>query len=354
MDELTYQIAWTCLYPTRLRTTKQWLEQYGSASAAWERLEVEGKQAALERAQQEREWIDQHNISTYFYQDDTYPYRLRECIDAPILLYGKGHLRVNEGKMLSIVGTRQASDRCKSLVRQLVLDLKEMVPDITIISGLAYGIDVAAHRAALEAGLPTWIIPAHGLDRIYPSLHRDVAVQALEKGGILTEYISGTEPEKLHFVARNRIVAGLADAVLVAESKQRGGSLITAKMARDYNRDLFAFPGRPSDDSMTGCNMLIRDQKAQLIENAQDLVNAMQWEPVNQPIQTSIFTMPEDITKEQKQLLELLEGSEEGIHVNLLVMETQRPYADVASDLMMLDMMGVVKSLPGGVYKTQT
>lgn len=354
MDELTYQIAWTCLYPTRLRTTKQWLEQYGSASAAWERLEVEGKQAALERAQQEREWIDQHNISTYFYQDDTYPYRLRECIDAPILLYSKGHLRVNEGKMLSIVGTRQASDRCKSLVRQLVLDLKEMVPDITIISGLAYGIDVAAHRAALEAGLPTWIIPAHGLDRIYPSLHRDVAVQALEKGGILTEYISGTEPEKLHFVARNRIVAGLADAVLVAESKQRGGSLITAKMARDYNRDLFAFPGRPSDDSMTGCNMLIRDQKAQLIENAQDLVNAMQWEPVNQPIQTSIFTMPEDITKEQKQLLELLEGSEEGIHVNLLVMETQRPYADVASDLMMLDMMGVVKSLPGGVYKTQT
>lgn len=352
-NELLYQIALSWLYRCQLRNEKALLDLYGSATEVWKHLNEEHKSEALNKAEKELEFIQKHQIKTFYYKDANYPFRLSQCPDAPVLLYGKGALRFNEGKMVSIVGTRMATDRGKELTRQLVLDLSEMVSDVTIISGLAYGIDVASHRAALEAGLPTIIIPAHGLDRIYPPLHRNVAVQALEKGGILTEYTSGTEPEKWNFVARNRIVAGMADAVVVVESKAKGGSLITAGMAVDYNREVFTFPGRATDDSSRGCNGLIRDQKAALIENAEDLVRAMQW-AVEKPkaVQTEIGGLAADMTPAQQILLGKLREEQDGIHVNMLVMETQRPYSDVVSDLMMMEMDGWVKSLPGGIYRS--
>jgi len=351
-NELLYQIALSWLYRYQLRNEKALLDRYGSATEVWQHLDMEHMTEALDKAKTEMEFIQKHQIKTFFYKDANYPLHLQQCPDAPILLYGKGALNFNEGKMVSIVGTRMATDRGKELTRQLVMDLKEMVSDVTIISGLAYGIDVAAHRAAIEAGLPTIIVPAHGLDRIYPSLHRNVAIQALEKGGILTEYTSDTEPEKWNFVARNRIVAGLADAVVVVESKEKGGSLITAGMAMDYNRDVFTFPGRATDDNAHGCNILIKDQKAALIENAEDLVRAMQWE-VEQPrgVQTKISGFDESISAEQQVLLDKLREQEEGIYINLLVMETKRPYSDVVSDLMQLEMNGWVKSMPGGMYR---
>ena len=198
---------------------------------------------ALSRAEKELAFVEKHRISTYWCQDEGYPFRLRQCPDRPLLLFGKGNMRVNEGKMVSVVGTRNATDRGKELTRQLVLDLAKRVPNLTVISGLAYGIDVAAHRAAIEAGIPTIAVPGHGLDRIYPALHRNVAVAMLEHGGLLTEYVSGTRPDPWHFVARDRIIAGLADAVVVVESKAKGGALITAQMALDYDRDVFACPG---------------------------------------------------------------------------------------------------------------
>jgi len=350
-NELLYLIALSWLYRYQLRNEKALLDHYGSATEVWKHLDMEHMSEALEKATKELDFIQKHQIKTFFYKDTDYPIRLQQCPDAPVLLYGKGALNFNEGKMISIVGTRMATDRGKELTRQLVLDLAEMVPDVTIISGLAYGIDVAAHRAALEAGLPTIIIPAHGLDRIYPNIHRNVAVQALGKGGILTEYPSGTEPEKWNFVARNRIVAGLADAVVVVESKARGGSLITAGMGVDYDREVFTFPGRATDDNAHGCNQLIRDQKAALIENAEDLVRAMQWE-VEKPktVQMKISELAA-VSPEQQVLLDKLHEEEDGIHINLLVMETKRPYSDVVSDLMMMEMDGLVKALPGGIYR---
>ena len=244
------------------------------------------------------------------------------------------------------------SERGKDWCRRLVLDLAERVPGLTIVSGLAYGIDVTAHRAAIEAGIPTIIIPAHGLDRIYPSVHRQVAVQALGNGGILTEYCCGTEPERFNFVARNRIVAGLADALVVVESKQKGGSLITADMAVDYGRDVFAMPGRHDDECSAGCNDLIKHNKAQLIEGAEDLIAAMQWQvETKQPKQTTMVELMVELTATQRQLIDLLREAEEGLHINQLVMETQLAYNLVASELVMLELDDVVKSMPGGMWR---
>ena len=212
---LLYQIAFSLLFEKRNRIALQWLEQYGSAGEAWKHLTEKGMDEAMARAERELAFVEKHHISTYWCQDEGYPFRLRQCPDRPLLLFGKGNMRVNEGKMVSVVGTRNATDRGKELTRQLVLDLAKRVPNLTVISGLAYGIDVAAHRAAIEAGIPTIAVPGHGLDRIYPALHRNVAVAMLEHGGLLTEYVSGTRPDPWHFVARDRIIAGLADAVVV-------------------------------------------------------------------------------------------------------------------------------------------
>lgn len=350
---LRYTIALAHIFRYRLRKNRQLLDHYGSAEEVWKHLDEKGMKEALKIADNELHFIHQHQISTYFYKDDNYPFRLRECPDAPILLYGKGNLNFNTGQMISVVGTRSATERGKELTRRLILDLGQQLPNATIISGLAYGIDVAAHRAALEAGLPTIIIPGHGLDRIYPALHRNVAVAALEKGGLLTEYPSGTEPDRQNFVARDRIIAGMADAVVVVESKEKGGSLITARMACDYNRELFAFPGRPNDEYSCGCNILIKDQQAALIQNADDLVRAMKWESDIHPkaIQTEIEGLSENLDEIETKLLYILREQEDGIHINNLVMETALPYSQVSSSLMMLEVYGWVKSLPGGMFR---
>ncbi len=352
-EEKIYEIALSRLYRNRIRKALTLLEQYGVASEVWKHLSEKGMADALDTAEREMAFAEQHHIRVLSCLDGDYPLRLRECPDRPLVLYSKGNVRTNEGKFVSIVGTRTATDRGKELTRQLVLDLAQLVPDVTIISGLAYGIDVAAHRAALEAEIPTLIIPAHGLDRIYPAVHRPVAVQALERGGILTEYPTGTPPERQNFVARNRIVAGLADAVVCVESKLKGGSLITAQMALDYSRDLFAFPGRPTDDNAHGCNDLIRRQKAALIESAADLVYAMQWDvaQTKHTTQTEIPDLFATLPPTQRTILDKLHEQEDGMHINLVVMETGLPYPDVSSELMLLEMQGLVKSLPGGLYR---
>ena len=309
---------------------------------------------SLARAEQEVEWIDEHGIKVWTLADENYPYRLRQCPDRPLLLYSKGNMHPSDGHIVSVVGTRQPTQRGKEMTENLVRQLHEQLESVTIVSGGAYGIDIAAHRAAIQCGIPTIIVPAHGLDRIYPYQHRPEAVAALERGGILTEFPSGTEPLAGYFVQRNRIVAGLADAVVVVESRERGGSLITAQMAVDYNRELFAFPGRPTDTSSAGCNKLIRCNKAALITSAEDLIDAMQWTRRNtsaQFVQTEIIGLRDDLTPLQQNLLTKLQEAEEGMHINLLVMETERPYSEVASDLMMLELQGLVRSLPGGIYR---
>lgn len=351
-EEWLNRIALTWGNRTRQRQLRKLLDEYPTAVEAAARHPEWLSREALAFAEKELAFVEKHGIGLYYYKDANYPYRLAQCVDAPLLMYAKGNVNVDTKHVLSIVGTRMPSERGKDWCRRLVLDLAAKVPDLTIVSGLAYGIDVVSHKAALEAGIPTVIIPAHGLDRIYPSVHRQVAVQALDKGGILTEYACGTEPERFNFVARNRIVAGLADAVVVVESKKKGGSLITADMAIDYGRDVFALPGRSDDECSAGCNDLIKRNRAQLIENADDLIAAMQWEDVKrEAVQTTMVEMLADVSPTQEQLVALLREVEDGLHINQIVMETQLSYGAVSADLVMLELEDIVKSMPGGMWR---
>ena len=351
-EEWLNRIALTWGNRTRQRQLRKLLDEYPTAVEAAARHPEWLSREALAFAEKELAFVEKHGIGLYYYKDANYPYRLAQCVDAPLLMYAKGNVNVDTKHVLSIVGTRMPSERGKDWCRRLVLDLAAKVPDLTIVSGLAYGIDVVAHKAALEAGIPTVIIPAHGLDRIYPSVHRQVAVQALDKGGILTEYACGTEPERFNFVARNRIVAGLADAVVVVESKKKGGSLITADMAIDYGRDVFALPGRSDDECSAGCNDLIKRNRAQLIENADDLIAAMQWEEVKSKVlQTTMLEMLANLSPTQERLVALLREVEDGLHINQIVMETQMSYGAVSADLVMLELEDIVKSMPGGMWR---
>lgn len=286
--------------------------------------------------------------------DEDYPYRLRECYDKPAQLFVRGQIPSMQGPVVAVVGTRQPTERGKELTRNLVRDLAAQLDSLTVISGGAYGIDITAHRAAIEYGVPTLMVLAHGLDRMYPYQHINEAKAAMQNGGLLSEYPEGTEPFAGNFLQRNRIIAGLADAVVIVESKEKGGSLCTARCALDYNRELFAFPGRPTDITSLGCNLLIRRQKAQLIHNADDLIESMAWTTKNvkkQPVQMQLIELMDDLTEPQRELLNLLQTAEDGLHINLLVTQTGRPYSEVSSDLTMLELQGLVRSLPGGIYR---
>ena len=354
MSSPLFDISLSLLFRTRLRRALQLIDHYGSAEEAWHHLDEPGMQETLLRAQQELDWIHAHDIRVWTLSDEDYPYRLRQCPDRPIVLYGKGNLHPSDGHIISVVGTRRCTERGRELTDALVRDLHQRLDQVTIVSGGAYGIDIAAHRAAIKYEVPTIIIPAHGLDRMYPYQHRPDAVQSLAKGGLLTEFPSGTEPLAPYFIQRNRIVAGLADAVVVVESRDRGGSLVTARMASDYDRELFAFPGRPQDETSRGCNQLIRTNRAHLINDVDELIEIMEWKANNspaQPIQLQMVEMLSDLSQPQQQLVRILQDAEEGVHINLLVMETERPYGDVSSDLMELELQGIIRSLPGGIYR---
>lgn len=310
------------------------------------------RRAALERADRELEFVDKHALKTFFFTDKDYPFRLKECTDAPILLYGKGELEVNAQHYIAIVGTRNATDHGKENTRRLVSDLAQMIPGLTIVSGLAFGIDVTAHKAALEAGLATIAIPGHGLDRIYPAAHRSVAVQMTTRGGLLTEFPSGTFPDRPNFVRRNRIIAGMSDAIIVMESKTEGGSLTTARLANSYNRDVFAFPGRPSDSMSNGCNLLIKRNQAALIENAEDLMFHMGWDIDNKqkttPIQTDLFV---NLTEDERKIIELLRKHPDGIHVNEMAVLLHMAFSSLSALLLSMEFKGLVKPLPGSMYR---
>lgn len=352
-DKLPYVIALTHLYEGRLRLAREVLQLYPDPEEAWDRIALAGKAASWARAQQELEFVHKHQIGTYFLHDADYPHLLAQCPDAPVLLYTKGNINFQDGHFVSIVGTRQATERGKLFTRDLVLELANQLPRLTIVSGLAYGIDIAAHRAALEAGIPTLIIPGHGLDRIYPPNHRNEAVRALENGGIVTEYMSGNTPEKHHFVARNRIIAGLSECTIVIESRAKGGSLITAQMAFDYDRPVFAIPGRCSDDTSEGCNCLIRDQRASLLQTPDDLIEAMLWATAQRPIQTQLQgldTGDDDLAPEERTLLKLVREADNGILINDLAEEADIPYSEIITHMMMLEMKKRVKSFPGGKF----
>jgi len=307
--------------------------------------------AAFLRAGHEMEFVEKNRLTCLTLKDETYPSRLRECEDAPAVLFFKGNTDFNRLRVIDMVGTRNATEYGKQFCADFLRDLSAICPDVLVVSGLAYGIDIHAHRAALANNLSTVAVLAHGLDRIYPYVHRKTAIDMLGNGGLLTEFLTETNPDRHNFVSRNRIVAGMSDATIVVESADKGGSLITADLAVDYHRDCFAVPGRVTDAASKGCNLLIRENKAALIQSAEDFVQAMGWNAVGQSVkpeavQRNLFP---ELSEEEESVIRILTRQGD-LHINALVVEADIPVNRMTSLLFELEMKGVVKALVGGMY----
>lgn len=307
---------------------------------------------AFRRAEEEWTFAERNHIRCLPMTHEDYPSRLRECEDAPPALFYRGSADLNALRIVSIIGTRKATPYGEELCNSFLTDLAKICPNTLIVSGLAYGIDIHAHRSALQNNLETVAVLAHGLDRIYPTAHRKTAVEMLNQGGLLTEFMSGTNPDRPNFVKRNRIVAGMSDAVVVVESAAKGGALITAELAGSYHRDCFAFPGRITDEYSSGCNNLIRNNCASLITSAEDFVEAMGWNasvsPKQKAIQRQLFP---DLSEEETRVVQLLQKADEGMQINILVVEADIPINRMSALLFELEMKGVVRALAGGVYR---
>ena len=310
-----------------------------------------GEADAMKRAQEEVEFCSKSKIRILALNDDDYPARLKEIQDPPLVLFFLGNANLNAPRIISMVGTRRISEYGKSICHDFLPELKQSNPDTLVVSGLAYGVDIHAHRACLDANLPTVGILAHGLDMIYPSSHRTTAQQMLERGGLLTEYFSKTNPDKGNFVRRNRIVAGISEATVVVESADRGGALITANLAHEYNRDVFAFPGRINDQYSAGCNKLIAQQKACLITCAKDMTTALNWPESSALLQPRELSLFPEFTEDEARVCLALKGQTEGVHINKLVVDVNIPVGPLTALLFELEMKGVVKPLVGGRYK---
>lgn len=317
-------------------------------------LEQRKESNLRQKAEQELEFNQQHHIQTLVYGEKGYPHRLLECPDAPALLQFLGNANLDSKHILSIVGTRNCTQYGRDMVNDLVAQIKDVVPDLLIVSGLALGIDITSHKAALANNIPTLGVVAHGLDRIYPAIHRSTAYQMIAQGGgIITEYFTGTEPERGNFLARNRIIAGLSDAVLVAESKASGGSLVTASIANDYNREIFAFPGRANDDRSRGCNRLIRLNRAGLITCAEDLLEAMGWGNLSisqKSVQQSIPFEEENLSRNARLIIDALRDRGD-LLLSQLSEATGLDHATLYEELLDLEMDGKIRSTPGGLYQ---
>ena len=293
-DERICSIALTLCTGIGALTAQRLVQMAGSAAAVFSRREELARTcpdiqpAALKaldtpgifaRAEQELDFADKHGIACLTLQDDRYPTRLRQCEDAPLFLFYSGTGNLNSLRVVSMVGTRNATDYGRQWCNSFIRDLATLCPDLLVVSGLAYGIDIASHRAALAHHVPTVAVLAHGLDRIYPAIHRKTATEMLAQGGLLTEFLTGTDPERYNFLSRNRLVAGLSQGTIVVESGIKGGSLVTADIAASYNKELFALPGPIDSPASEGTNMLIRTNQAILYQSVEDIAHALNWQP---------------------------------------------------------------------------
>lgn len=330
-----------------LNEKKRLLEKIPGIGSVYVKSIANGKDNALSIAEKELQFIEKNNVIPLFYLDKAYPNRLFHCEDAPVMLYVKGEINFNNPKVISIVGTRKPTDYGKEFCGKIVAELIPHQP--LIISGLAYGVDICVHKTALQNKLSTAGVLAHGLDRLYPDQHTFTAKQMLENGGLITDYRSATTPARENFPKRNRIVAGLSDLTIVIESSKKGGSLITAQIANDYNRDVFALPGRLSDLQSEGCNNLIKNHKAALIQSVKDIEYIMGWE-VNKKTpaaQTQLFV---ELSEEEKIITNIL-AQQEKESIDQLALLAKFPMSKTAALLLNLEFNGVVKSLPGKLYK---
>lgn len=307
------------------------------------------EQSILERAEQEIEFMNKNNVRCLFYLDEDYPKRLRACNDAPIILYTKGNIRLNENRVISMVGTRNATSYGKELCNTFIKALSERPYSALVISGLAYGIDVTVHKSCLKYGIPTVGVVAHGLDHLYPALHKSIAQKMMENGGLVTDFMNKTKIERQNFLQRNRIIAGMADVSIIVESAQKGGALVTADIASSYNRDVCAFPGKINDNYSRGCNQLIKNNSACLIETLEDLENQMGWETqleIPSVIQKQLFV---ELTNEEQKIIDCLREGEKMI--DIICHSCQMPTGQVSSILLSLEFKGLIVSHPGKMYK---
>ena len=302
---------------------------------------------ALEEAARQLRFLEKHKIETLFFKDDNYPRRLRECPDAPIILYYKGTADLNHARVVSIVGTRRATEYGKMLCRQLAETLRSY--NVLVVSGLAYGIDIAAHKESLANEIPTIGVLGHGLDRIYPSMHKTIAQGMLRNGGLLTEFPLNTLPDRENFPKRNRIIAGIADVTIVVEATSKGGALITADIAGSYNRDVFAFPGRTTDEYSQGCNFLIKTNRAGLLNHARDLVYYLGWDDPHRKSAERQLKLPVGLSLEELSIVQVLRDAP--AMVDEIAIKTTLQQSKLAIHLLSLEMQGVLTSLPGNVYR---
>ena len=368
-DEIFYAMALTRLTNFNFQQALELYKAVGSAQQIYEHRNEIGdvvKDAsprlmealkdwseAMKRTEFELTFMQEHQIRALTPMDDDYPQRLCECADAPLVIYFRGNADLNQSRIVSVVGTRQCTQYGKDLIRRLMTDLRQMCPQVLVVSGLAYGVDICAHREALSNGYETVAVLAHGLDQIYPYRHRDTAIQMLGHGGLLTEFMSQTNADKQNFVRRNRIVAGMSDACVVVESAAKGGGLITADIAMSYDRAVFAFPGAVGMTYSEGCNHLIRDNGAGLITSAEDFVKAMGW-PIEtlrqlahaEGIERNLFV---DLSAEETTIVNLLQQTND-LQLNILSVKTGIPIGQLTALLFQLEMKGVIKPLAGGMY----
>lgn len=305
-------------------------------------------QDLLSAAEFELRFMEQNNIKPIYFLDEDYSFRLKQCVDAPIMLYVKGGVDLNTKRFLSVVGTRNATDYGKKITEDIIEQLSSL-PDLVVVSGMAYGVDITAHRACLKYNIPTVGVLAHGLDRLYPSVHQKIANQMFEQGALLSDFTSGTNPDRENFPKRNRIIAGLSDATLVVEARKKGGALITADIANSYSRDVFAIPGRVGDLNSEGCNNLIRRNQAALVQSAKDICYLMGWDEETQKKATHQVELFIDLSKDEEEIMGIL-SSKEKLPIDLIAHQAKMNIPKIMQVLLSLEIKGLVRSLPGNQY----
>lgn len=360
-NELLYKIALTKVPKVGAITTKNLVSYCGGAKNVFDATRKElvqipgiGQTVAnniknhnvLVEAEKELEYIKANDIQCLFYTDQKFPQRLKHYHDSPAMLYFKGNAELNHHRIISIIGTRTPSVHGKTICEEIVEELASY--NVMIVSGLAYGIDVTAHKKSVLMKIPTVGVLGNGLNTIYPYEHKKVSAEMIENGGILTEYTHEQGPDREHFPMRNRIVAGMCDALIVIETKKKGGSMITAELANGYNKDVFAIPGRARDKKFGGCNFLIKNHKALLVESAEDIVNVMRWEQFekNKNIQKQLFV---ELSEREQVVVDILKAENE-VSIDKLSFSAQMQPSEVSSLLLELEFKGLVKTLPGKRY----
>ncbi len=308
---------------------------------------------ARKRAEVEMEYDQRYGIQPLCMNDDRYPQRLKECDDAPLVLFYQGNANLNQQRVINIVGTRHCTPYGEDLIRRFITDLKQLSPRVLIVSGLAYGVDINAHRQALANGYETVAVLAHGLDDLYPSRHRETAQRMTGQGGLLTEFLTQTNADKINFVRRNRIVAGMSDACILIESAAKGGGLITTDISQAYGREVFAFPGRIGAPYSEGCNNLIRKNGAGLITCAADFVKDMGWQDdttlmraKQKGIERSLFPT---LSAEEQAVVNVLSRNND-LQINILSVQANIAIGRLTALLFQLEMKGIIKTLAGGMY----